>query len=144
MTAVMRAVVAVALGVILVGATQGVTGQGDGVHTIQLVLEHSRYLAADGGSLDGLEVPSGQRVRFVVHNRDPITHELIAGDLATQQGHETGTDRHHDGAHGAVTVGPGATAETTHVFTDVGSQWIGCHLPGHWDHGMRLPVEVTR
>lgn len=144
MTAVMRSAVAIAVGVILVGATQAVAGQGSGVRTIELVIEHSRYLTADGGTLDGLEVSGGQRVRFVVHNRDPITHELIAGDLATQQGHETGADRHHDGAHGAVTVEPGATAETTHVFTDAGSHWIGCHLPGHWDHGMRLPVQVNR
>lgn len=144
MTTLLRPAVAVVLALILVGAVQAVAGRGAQVRTVELVIEHSRYLAADGGPLDILRVQSGQRVHFVVHNRDPIAHELIAGDLATQQGHETGTDRHHDGAHGAVTVAPGATAETTHVFTDAGTQWIGCHLPGHWDYGMRLPVHVTR
>lgn len=144
MTAVVRSAVAVVLALILVGAAQAVVGRGSQVHTVELVIEHSRYLDADGGVLDTIEVPDGERVRFVVHNRDPITHELIAGDLATQRGHETGTDRHHDGAHGAVTVAPDATAETTHVFSDAGTHWIGCHLPGHWDYGMRLPVTTSR
>lgn len=148
MTGVLRPVVAVALGLILVGGVRAITAGGAAPRTIELTVEHSRYLDAGGDPLGAIEVADGETVRFVVHNGDPIAHELIAGDLATQLEHEAGTDRHHDGAHGAVTVPAGATAETTHTFRSAGSgpatHWVGCHLPGHWDHGMRIPVVVSR
>lgn len=134
--------IALALGLVVVGATQALTDRGPQTRTVELVIEHSRYVDADGRPIDAISVDEGETVRFVVHNRDPIDHEAIAGDLGTQRGHEAGTDRHHDGAHGAVSVPAGATGETTHTFTGGGTQWVGCHLPGHWDHGMRVPVAV--
>lgn len=143
MTALLRPAVAVVLGIVLIGAVQAVADRPGQVRTVELVIEHSRYLGADGQPVETLEVGDGATVRFVVHNRDPIAHELIAGDLQTQQRHESGTDRHHDGAHGAVSVAAGATAETVHTFTGTGTHWVGCHLPGHWDYGMRLPVRVA-
>ena len=42
-------------------------------------------------------------MRFVVRNTDPIEHEFIVGDEATQQLHEVGTDTLHQGP-GAVSV----------------------------------------
>lgn len=140
--AILRPAIALALGLILLGVVQAVAGS-DGVRTVELVVEHSTYLDREGRPMGTIRVEDGETVRFVVRNDDPITHEVIAGDLATQEGHENGTDRHHDGAHGAVTVAPGQTAETVHTFVGDGTQWVGCHLPGHWDHGMRIPVEIT-
>lgn len=137
-----RPAIALALALVLTGVAQAVAGS-DGPRTIELVVEHSTYLDTDGQPAGTITVADGETVRFVVRNDDPIGHELVAGDLATQDGHETGTDRHHDGAHGAVSVGPGRTAETVHTFVGTGTQWVGCHLPGHWDHGMRIPVDVT-
>lgn len=143
MTTVARGAIALVLGLVLVGAVQAVVGGSSRTPTVELVVEHSAFLHADGTPLEELQVTAGDTVRFVVHNRDPIAHELIAGDLATQERHEAGTDRHHDGAHGAVTVPAGGTAETTHTFAASGTYWVGCHLPGHWDYGMRVPVRVT-
>ncbi len=148
MTTVLKPVVGVILSLIVVGGVLAIAGEAATPRTIELTIEHSRYLDPDGDPLGTIEVADGETVRFVVHNGDPIAHELIAGDLTTQLEHEAGTDRHHDGAHGAVSVGPGATAETTHTFTgagtDTATHWVGCHLPRHWDYGMRVPVAVTR
>lgn len=138
---VLRPVLALALGLVLIGVAQAVAGSG-GTRTVELVVEHSRYLDTAGRPVGEIAVRDGETVRFLVRNDDPITHELIAGDLVTQEGHENGTDRHHDGAHGAVTVRPGETAETVHTFAGRGTHWVGCHLPGHWDHGMRIPVRM--
>lgn len=144
-TAVARLGLAVAVAAAVLLALQTWSG---GPRTVHVVIEHSRFLLPDGAT--ALQVVDGQTVRFVVDNRDPIDHELIAGPLATQLRHEAGTDRHHDGAHGAVSVPAGATATTEHTFRagadaprpGTAVAWLGCHLPGHWDHGMRLPVEL--
>lgn len=143
--AAVRWALAVAVAAVALLALRTASG---GPRTVHVVIEHSRFLLPDGAP--ALQVDDGETVRFVVDNRDPIDHELIAGPLATQLRHEAGTDRHHDGAHGAVSVPAGTTARTEHTFhsdpddPDPGSAvaWLGCHLPGHWDHGMRLPVEL--
>ena len=81
-------------------------------------------------------------MRFIVHNTDPIEHELIVGDEATQHIHEVGTDALHRGP-GAVSVAPGTTAETTYTFPRSGTLLYGCHLPGHWAYGMRGTIAIT-
>jgi uncharacterized cupredoxin-like copper-binding protein len=77
-------------------------------------------------------------VRIVVRNTDPIDHELIVGDQATQDRHERGVEAHHDGSvPGEVSVPAGAVVTTTYRFDQPGRFLYGCHLPGHWDYGMR-------
>jgi uncharacterized cupredoxin-like copper-binding protein len=118
------------------------TGCGGGAHassgpqTIVLTAHHSRF------SRSALRVRPNATVRFVVHNTDPIEHELIVGDHATQLRHEVGTDALHQGA-GAVSVAPGATAETIYTFPASGQLQFGCHLPGHWAYGMRGTIAIS-
>ena len=85
----------------------------------------------------------GATVRFVVHNSDPIEHEFIVGDQATQDRHEVGTDPLHQGP-GAVSVRPESTAETISTFPTTGHLFFGCHLPGHWAYGMRGTIAITK
>lgn len=95
------------------------------------------------GEADGdLSVARGRTVRFVVRNLDPIDHEVIVGDQAVQDLHERGTEAHHGTVPGEVSVPAGAEAETTYTFAEAGSVILGCHLPGHWDYGMRTRIEV--
>jgi uncharacterized cupredoxin-like copper-binding protein len=102
---------------------------------VDITIHHSRFIPS------ALRVRPGATVRFVVRNTDPIEHELIVGDAATQQLHEVGTDALHQGP-GAVSVRPERTAETTYTFPSSGELLFGCHLPGHWAYGMRGTITI--
>ncbi len=108
------------------------------IRTVELRAHHSTFSVAH------LDVRAGQRVRFVVANDDPIPHELIVGDDAVQDRHEKGTEAHHGDRDGEVSVAPGEEAETSYTFVTPGRLWFGCHLPGHWDYGMKGTIEVRR
>ena len=104
--------------------------------TVTLDVRYSRFSPAE------LEVRAGTTVRFVVRNADPIAHELIVGDQSVQDRHERGTEAHHGDVPGEVSVPAGGTAVTTYTFSRPGRVLLGCHLPGHWDYGMRGVVDV--
>jgi uncharacterized cupredoxin-like copper-binding protein len=134
---VATALVAIAVVVVAVGLV-GCSGGRGGERTITLTVHHSQFSAAD------LHVRPGETVRFVVHNTDPIAHELIVGDQAVQDAHEVGTDASHSGGRpGEISVPPGSTATTTYRFaSSSGSLLFGCHLPGHWAYGMHGTITV--
>jgi uncharacterized cupredoxin-like copper-binding protein len=128
------AAVLLAAGVALTGCAGG---QGN-ERTVELTVHHSRF------SLDELHVRAGETIRFVVRNTDPIPHELIVGDQTVQDIHEVGTESHHGERAGEVSVAPGATAVTTYRFVAAGGRLLfGCHLPGHWDYGMKGMITVV-
>ena len=88
---------------------------------------------------------SGTTVTLVVHNLDPIGHELIIGDAGVHQRHEQGTEPYHPPRPGEVSVPAGETRATTFTFDATPGQVVefGCHLPGHWAYGMRGTVSVV-
>lgn len=100
-------------------------------------LDHSRF---EPGAF---EFQVGTRVRFVVHNNDPIDHEFLLGDQAAQDRHEAGTHAEHGAVPGEISVPAGATRSTTYTFTEPGKLIVGCHLPAHYAYGMRADVTVT-
>jgi uncharacterized cupredoxin-like copper-binding protein len=99
------------------------------VREVEVILEHSRFVPSV------FEVRAGETVRFVVNNTDPIDHEFILGDDEVQARHENGSEEHHGEVPGEVSV--------TYTFTAPGRLTIACHLPGHYDYGMRALVEVS-
>jgi uncharacterized cupredoxin-like copper-binding protein len=137
------AVVVVGCGaaVLVAGRAIGVQPGGRGPErTVVVTMHHSRFEPAT------LQVDPGQRVRFVLRNTDPIDHELILGDAATQRRHEQGRDRHHHGeVPGERSVAAGQEAATTYTFPagpDGQVLEFACHLPGHYAYGMRGTVRV--
>jgi uncharacterized cupredoxin-like copper-binding protein len=133
----MKAIVAVAL-LALALAPGCVYGASAGDDAVAVGIQHSRFTPAK------FSFKAGETVRFVLHNDDPIDHEFILGDVAVQKRHEVGRDRHHHGeVPGEVSVPAGETRSTTYTFSEPGTLIIGCHLPGHFAHGMRGRVVVT-
>jgi len=132
------AAAAVAAAGLLAACADGGAGSGDGppVRVVRLSIEHSAFEPA------ALTFRKGDRVRFVVVNNDPIDHELIVGDAAVQARHEEGTEPHHGAVPGEVSVPAGTTRTTSYVFDRAGELVFGCHLPGHYDYGMRGTVLV--
>lgn len=110
---------------------------GPAERTVELTVHHSRFSVGD------VRVRPGETVRFVVHNTDPIPHELIVGDRSVQDVHEVGTEAHHGERPGEVSVAPGSTAVATYRFGPVATTLLfGCHLPGHWAYGMQGTIRV--
>jgi uncharacterized cupredoxin-like copper-binding protein len=133
----MRTVGRMVLAVALVAAAGACTSASDPDRTVEISIRHSRF---EPGRL---AVASGERVLFVIRNQDPIAHEFILGNTEVQRAHEKGTEAHHGAKPGEVSVAAGATAETTYTFEGPGSLIFGCHLPGHYDYGMRGTVRIA-
>jgi uncharacterized cupredoxin-like copper-binding protein len=88
-------------------------------------------------------VTRGETVEFVVHNTDPIAHELIVGPADVQLRHELGTEPLHGRRPGEVSVPAGATAATRYRTTTQEPIEFACHLPGHFAYGMHGVVRVV-
>lgn len=118
-------------------STQEGAALGPGVVTVHVTMEHSRF------DLGTLRVREGTIVRFVVHNGDPIDHELVIGDAEVHRRHTVGDERRHPPVPGEVSVAPGATSLTFYEFDAPGTVVYACHLPGHIAYGMRGTIEVV-
>ena len=57
--------------------------------------------------------------------------------------HRNGTEAKHAPRPGELSVGPDEQGVTTYRFDDPGVIEMACHLPGHYDYGMRGEVEVV-
>lgn len=90
-----------------------------------------------------IEVPEGSLITFVVRNHDPIDHEFIVGDEHIQLVHENGTEAHHGARAGEISVPAGETRTTVYSFDEKGSLIYGCHLPRHYDYGMKGSITIT-
>ena len=109
----------------------------EGPVEVRLTIRHSRFVPA------AITLPAGTSVRFVVDNTDPIAHELIVGGPDVQDKHEKGTHAVHGAVPGEVSVPPGEVRSTTYEFGSPGEVLMGCHLPRHWDYGMRGLISVV-
>lgn len=101
-------------------------------------------------SVEELEFAVGERVRFVFENVGAAPHEALIGDMHVQDEHEQQMmegDGHHDGGHhgdlSMISLESGESGSIVHEFTEAGELWMGCHVPGHWDAGMRTRITVT-
>jgi uncharacterized cupredoxin-like copper-binding protein len=110
---------------------------GPGLVTIDVGIQHSRF------DLGTLRVVEGTTVELIVHNEDPIDHELIVGTPDIHRTHATGEERSHPPVPGEVSVAPGQVASTFYELTDAGSVVYACHLPGHVAYGMQGTIEVV-
>ena len=129
------AAVAGGLSLLVAGTAASDAATATGTRTVTVVVHFSRYEPSS------IQVRPGETVRFVVRNTDPIDHEFILGDEEVQRIHEEGTEAHHGEKPGEISVPAGATVSTTYTFPDQpGSLIFACHLPGHFDYGMRGTV----
>lgn len=132
-------VVAVATGGGVVAASADPTPSVLGPEPVTVVveIEHSRF------GVTSLPVAVGTPVRFVVVNRDPIDHELIVGPPEVHDRHRDGTERRHKPVPGEISVAALQRGVTTYTFSEPGVVEMACHLPGHYDYGMRGEIRVA-
>lgn len=110
---------------------------GPGRVRVELDVDYSAY------SRTRLRVYAGTLVEFVVHNGDPINHELVVGPAEVHARHRRGTESVHPPIPGEVSVGPGQTRLTIYRFDEPGLIEFACHLRGHYEYGMRGTIEVV-
>jgi|SRR5215207_365063 len=91
-----------------------------------------------------MSVPAGVPVTFVVTNTGAIDHEFFLGDGDAQSDHEEEMamgGMTHDEPEG-IGLRPGETKELTYTFAEAGMTLAGCHVPGHYDAGMKAQITV--
>jgi uncharacterized cupredoxin-like copper-binding protein len=77
----------------------------------------------------------------VFHNDGSVPHEAVIGDEQAQEA--AGHAEDHDHATASVQVPAGGRASVVYRFDEPGRVLVGCHIPGHYESGMRAVVEVT-
>ena len=92
-----------------------------------------------------ITVKRGETVRFVVHNRGGVAHELVLGSLAELQEHAAlmrkFPNMEHDEPNQAR-VAAGESREIVWQFTRAGEVRFACLVPGHMESGMRGRIRV--
>jgi len=90
-------------------------------------------------------VRAGEVVRFVVHNAGKMQHSFTVGTIGYQRQHESdmqemATGRmatHMDSEPNGMVIQPGETESLTWRFTSTADIQFACHLPGHYQAGMK-------
>ncbi|MBW3658827.1 MAG: cupredoxin family protein [Actinobacteria bacterium] len=119
-------------------------GPADASDADRTIEVEARDIAFDPTSI---EVAAGETVTFVVTNAGETLHEFTLGDASAQEEHAEEMEGGHAGEarHGpnSVTVEPGETAELTWRFEAAGELEYACHVPGHYEAGMRGTITVA-
>lgn len=92
-----------------------------------------------------VEVKRGEVVRFVIHNRGMMMHEMVLGTTEELRHHGALMKKfpgmEHDEPHMAH-VKPGDNGQMGWQFTNAGEYFYACLIPGHFDAGMKGKVIV--
>ena len=149
-----------ALAVALAGCDAGVPpatppivpGSSASPREVNLITKDYSYLP------DVLDLAPGETVLLHIINGGLATHEAVIGDPATQAAWaaaEAGSDQAPPGPTPVVSVPPGVTGlrvvVTSGQLVDVvwtvpadagatGPYTVECHIPGHLERGMAIPV----
>lgn len=120
-----------------------------GQTTIEVTMADNSFTPSD------ITVPKGEEVTFTFTNEGTLEHEALIGTEADQDEHEQemagggemgdhnmDSDMSHGSMSDAMTVAPGETASTTMTFDNSGTYLIGCHVPGHYEAGMKATITV--
>ena len=121
----------------------------DDARVVKITMLDNRYEPSE------VTVPKGQAVTFEFTNKGTVNHEALVGDEQAQADHAEEMKRsasgghgdmegmEHAGAEGVITVEPGSSDSITTTFDDSGTVLIGCHVPLHYEQGMKATVTVT-
>lgn len=113
---------------------------GEATRTVEVKMVENAFKPAS------FKAHAGETVKFVFHNEGKLVHEAILGDEAEHVAHEKkmreqGQKMEHD--EHEKPVPPGQKTEVTHTFKAGEALLFGCHLPGHFDAGMKAAITVS-
>jgi uncharacterized cupredoxin-like copper-binding protein len=94
-----------------------------------------------------IQVRTDETIKFVVTNTGKLRHEFMIGDLDEQREHAEMMKQMPDMVHedaNTLTLEPGETKSLVWQFTKTGKLEVACHIPGHYEAGMKSRVVVAR
>lgn len=94
-----------------------------------------------------IRIKAGETIKFVVTNAGKLRHEFMLGDAGEQRAHAEMMKEMPDMVHSdpnMVTVEPGETKILVWHFTRAGKFEAACHIPGHYEAGMKSELTVRR
>lgn len=94
-----------------------------------------------------IQAKPGETIRFVVTNTGKIKHEFAIGTQEEQLEHAAMMASMPDMMHeegNVVSLEPGETRELIWQFGKAGAVEMACHLPGHYEAGMKANVTVRK
>lgn len=94
-----------------------------------------------------IQIKTGETIKFVVTNTGKLRHEFTIGDVDQQRQHAEMMKQMPDMVHedaNTLTLEPGETKNLVWQFTKAGSLEMACHIPGHYEAGMKSKVKITR
>lgn len=83
------------------------------------------------------EFPVNTPIRFIVTNVGAIPHEFMIMPRGVTEHDHALAEVHEE------MLGPGMTAILEFTFTQAGEYEFSCLLPGHYEAGMYVPIEVS-
>jgi len=92
-----------------------------------------------------ITVQRGETVRFVVHNRGQVLHEMVLGTSKSLKEHAALMKKFPEMEHADANmahVKPGKSGEIVWQFTRAGEFEFACLQPGHFEAGMVGKVTV--
>lgn len=100
---------------------------------------------------DSVSIDEGTTVRFVVENAGQLQHSFTLATPAQQREHEKemqGMPADQLAGHMAedpngIVVQPGETGSITWRFTKARTVQFACHIPGHYQAGMKGSIHVS-
>ncbi len=96
-----------------------------------------------------IEVKKGETVTIRVTNTATSLHEFFLADEEAQEEHKKEMAAMGDAemkmsdTEARIFMEPGETKEITWTFGDASEVPFGCHMPGHYDGGMKGVFKVT-
>ena len=92
-----------------------------------------------------MTVLAGVPVTFVVTNTGTLTHQFYVGDAAAQEAREeemAASDGVGEDSPEGIVIPPGETKELV-MTLEPGTLLAGCHIPQHYDRGMRATINIV-
>ena len=121
------------LGVPVVRARQATPAAGDdGTIVVPIELEDFKVNSKQ------LVFRTGQAYRFDVQNDGKIVHEFVIEPLDAM---DAALEKDGEAAE-LEDIDPGSGKTLTWTFDEPGKYKLDCHIEGHYEAGMRLPIEV--
>lgn len=93
-------------------------------------------------------VAAGQTVHLWFHNDGTVIHDAIIGNSIIQDDQTasmaaSGAPLGGTGAPEKLILKPGESGSVTFTAKASGTLLIGCHQPGHWEAGVKAPLNIT-
>ena len=95
-----------------------------------------------------IEVAAGETVLFEIENAGSVEHEFGIGTPAMHAAHREEMMKMAEGHHmdhddpGTLLLQPGGSGQVAWTFGQAGTLQVACNVPGHYEAGMKRPIEV--